>query len=69
MVVLYALVAVGPVLVALGYVLWRRFIQGETVAGSLALAVAIGLAAGVFMGVAVGLLLIGLVIAIKHMTG
>jgi hypothetical protein len=53
MILLFVLAGVAPIILGLGYILWRRFIARDEVAGSLVTGVALGLAGGVLMGIVV----------------
>jgi len=66
---LFLLAALAPACVALGLVLWRRYVAGEQAAGSLIGSVAIGLAAGALLGAAVALTIVLFVMLLARSRG
>ena len=69
MLLLVILVALAPVAVVLGLVLWRRYITLDAAAGSLLPGVALGLLAGVVLGTGVGLTLLGVLKVLPRALG
>ncbi len=65
-IIIFVLAFLAPIVVALGLVLWRRYIVRDEMAGDVITGVAVGLLAGVLMGGTVTGLLIGLALLIAQ---